>query len=104
MITDKSRNLFGSMTSFPSLLFPRENISLLVFSPLGGGWTNSSSTIEFEPLFGEAIGFDWTDISEYGLSKDTRSVLGAGLLFCKTFNNPQLRELSGYKKGQFWRR
>ena len=100
------------------LLFPREKISLsiplLVFSPFGAvvddtgeGWTNSSWTsssssttggvvsLEFEAEFGADVGFDWTDIGDGGLSRDPGSVLGAGLLFGKTFNDPQLCELSG---------
>merc|ERR1719150_872514 len=97
-------------------LFPREKISLSipleVFSPLGTavedtgeGWTNSSWTSstssttggvasrELEPVF---TGFDWTDMGDSGgLSRDPGSVLGAGLLFGNTFNEPQLCELSG---------
>ena len=46
-------------------------------------------------MFGAEAGFDWTDMGDGGLSRDPGSVLAAGLLFGKTFNEPQLCELSG---------
>ena len=48
-----------------------------------------------KPVFGAEAGFDWTDMGDGGLSRDPGSVLAAGLLFGKTFNEPQLCELSG---------
>ena len=50
---------------------------------------------ELEPVFGTEAGFDWPDMGEGGLSREPGPVLGAGLLFGKTFNKPQLCELSG---------
>ena len=42
-------------------------------------------------MFGAEAGFDWTDMGDSGgLSRDPGSVLGAGLLFGNTFNEPQL--------------
>ena len=41
---------------------------------------------ELEPVFRAEAGFDWPDMGEGGLSRDPGPVLGAGLLFGKTFN------------------
>ena len=46
-------------------------------------------------MFRPEAGFDWTSMGDGGLSRDPGSVLAAGLLFGKTFNEPQLCELSG---------
>ena len=45
---------------------------------------------ELEPVFRTEARFDWPDMGEGGLSRDPGSVLGAGLLFGNTFNEPQL--------------
>ena len=46
-------------------------------------------------MFRPEAGFDWTSMGDGRLSRDPGSVLAAGLLFGKTFNEPQLCELSG---------
>ena len=46
-------------------------------------------------MFRAEAGFAWPNMGEGRLSRDPGPVLGAGLLFGKTFNKPQLCELSG---------